>query len=445
MTSSKHQIGFFIRVLLLALSLALLMYWLFVDVQYLRCIYLLVVIAYLIWSIYWNISRVSRDFYTFISALANEEYSVQFSEEKRNRSIQELYHLYNVTARRFQRVKEERDMQHLFLEEILNQIEVGILAFDKDEKILLVNRAYQRIFQRPRPKSLEDIDTKILPTVRTIKPGHPKIVFPVVGDEKLTLSVHSTNFVLREQKLILVYFHNIKSEMDEQELESWQKLFSVLTHEIMNSVTPISSLSASLNEKLKRELSEKGTPEQRTVNLLAEGLDAVSDRSKGLLTFTESFRKLSKLPQPRVIAVDLKEMLERIRVLLSEDMQRSGISLSINIADECSTIFADHQQFEQLLINLIKNAIESIQQPSQGEINIDAKRVESSKTQIDIADNGKGMSPDVLDKAFVPFFTTKDKGSGIGLSLCRQILRMHGGSIDIKSAEGKGTRVIVKI
>jgi len=147
MTSIKHQVGFCVRVLLLALALALLMYWLFVDVQYLRCIYLLIVIAYLIWSIYWKISRVSRDFHTFITALANEEYSVQFSEEKRNKSIQGLYRLYNLTAHRFQRVKEERDMQHLFLQEILNQIEVGILAFDKDERVLLVNRAYQRMFQ----------------------------------------------------------------------------------------------------------------------------------------------------------------------------------------------------------------------------------------------------------------------------------------------------------
>ena len=445
MTSLKHQIGFFVRVILLALALALLMYWLFVDVQYLRCIYLIIFIAYLIWSIYFKISRISRDFYTFITALANEEYSVQFTEEKRNKGIRELYHLYNITARRFQRVKEERDMHHLFLEEILNQIEVGILAFDNDEKIILTNRAYLRMFQCTRPKFLKEQEPKIVTTIRTIKPGVPKVVFPVIGDEKLTLSVHLTSFVLRDQKLTLVYFHNIKSEMDEQEMESWQKLFSVLTHEIMNSVTPISSLSTSLNHKLKRELKVKGTLEQRTVNLLSEGLEAVSDRSKGLLAFTESFRKLSKLPQPNISPVNLLEMLERIRVLLSEDLKRTGINLTFNIPMECSVIFTDPQQFEQLLINLIKNAIESIQQPIHGEINIDVKRVENRKTQIDIADNGKGMSPDVLDKAFVPFFTTKDKGSGIGLSLCRQILRMHGGTIDIKSVEGEGTRVIVRL
>jgi nitrogen fixation/metabolism regulation signal transduction histidine kinase len=445
MTSSRHQIGFFIRVLLLALALALLMYWLFVDVQYLRTIYLLVVIAYLIWSIYWKISQISRDFYTFITALANEEYSVQFSEEKRNKSIQDLYHLYNITARRFQRVKEERDMQHLFLQEILNQIEVGILAFNEDEKILLVNRAYLRLFQCTKPKSLDEVTPSIVITIRTITSNQPKIIFPFVGDEKLTLSVHSTNFVLREQKLTLIYFHNIKSEMDEQEMESWQKLFSVLTHEIMNSVTPISSLSASLNDKLKRDLSDKGIPELRTVILLSEGLDAVSDRSKGLLTFTESFRKLSKLPQPKLNPIDLREMLERIRVLLSEDLQRSRTVLTINISKECSVIYADLQQFEQLMINLIKNAIESFERLSQGIISIEVKRIESDKVQIEVCDNGKGMSTELIDKAFVPFFTTKDKGSGIGLSLCRQIIRMHGGTIDLKSVEGEGTRVIVKI
>jgi len=445
MISTKHQIGFFSRVILLALTLALLMYWLFVDVHYIRCIYLAIFIAYLIWNIYRNISRQSRDFYTFITALANEEYSIQFSEKNTSKNVKKLYHLYNTTARRFQHVKEQRDMQHLFLKEILNQIDVGIIALDDSNNIVLLNRAFQKNFRCLKPRNTNELRNDLAELLTRIEPGERKMFFPVVEDEKQTLAVHSTSFVLNSKKLTLVYFHNIKTEMDEQELESWQKLFSVLTHEIMNSVTPISSLSSSLNEKLKRDLREKGSAEEKTINLLSEGLEAVTDRSKGLLSFTEAFRKLSKIPQPTLASVDLALMLERIKVLFTDVLESTSIIFTYHISAETATIFVDPQQFEQLFINLVKNAAESIDSQKKGEIKVEATRNVDGKTLIQIVDNGKGMSPEIVEKAFIPFFITKDKGSGIGLSLCRQIVRMHGGTIDIKSKPGEGTSVIIKM
>ncbi len=444
MISIKHQLGFFVRVALLALSLALLMYWLFIDIHYVRCIYLAILIVYLIWNIYMNTSRLSRDFYTFIAALANEEYSIQFSERNINKQVKKLYHLYNTTARRFQHVKEQRDIQHLFLEEILNQIDVGIIAFDTDKEIVLINRAFQKSFRCLKPKSINDLRSDLVDLLANINLGSRKMFFPVIEDERQTLAVHSTSFVLNNKRLTLVYFHNIKTEMDEQELESWQKLFSVLTHEIMNSVTPISSLSSSLNEKLKRDLREKGVAEEKTVNLLSEGLAAVTDRSKGLLTFTEAFRKLSKIPQPKLVSVDLGLMLDRIKVLLTEILETSKVKFTYSISPETTIVFVDQQQFEQLFINLIKNAAESIDSQKNGEIKVEASRSIDGKIQITVTDNGTGMSPEVMEKAFIPFFTTKEKGNGIGLSLCRQIIRLHGGTLGIKSDEGVGTTITIR-
>ncbi|NOU19656.1 MAG: hypothetical protein HOO91_19030 [Bacteroidales bacterium] len=445
MINKKYQIGFLVRILLLTLFIALLMYMLIIEKQYLRSVYLIFLIIYLIWSIYRYITKITRDFYTFISALANEEYSIQFAEDKSNRSLQILYHLYNTTASRFQKVKYERDLQHVFLEEIMQQIEVGILAFDKDEKVLLINKAYSELFRCKKPQTLADLNPNIYSIIKEIKLGARKLIYHSIDGEKLILSAHSTSFVLKGKSMTLVYFHNIKTEMDEQELESWQKLFSVLTHEIMNSVTPISSLSSSLNSKLKKDIVEFGAAEPKTLNSLSEGLEAVALRTKGLLTFTESFRKLSKVPKPKIVEIELEILFERINTLFSSTFQTKGIVFSYLISPEASILFADSQQIEQVLINLVQNSIDAQSTNSGSKIIIKVTKNYEGKTEISISDNGMGISDEIMEKVFIPFFTTKEKGTGIGLSLSRQIIRMHGGIIGINSKTGEGTTVSIKI
>ncbi|RPH29681.1 MAG: hypothetical protein EHM93_16980 [Bacteroidales bacterium] len=445
MVYKKYQLGFLIRVILLTLSLALLMYLIVIEKQYLRSIYLIIIIIYLIWSIYAYISKITRDFYTFISALANEEYSIQFADEKSSENLKILYHLYNTTATRFQKIKYERDLQHVFLEEILNQIEVGIIAFDKNEKVQLINKAYKEIFRCKKPLSLSELSPNIYNIIKEIKPENRKLVYHSVEGEKLILSAHSTSFVIKEKSMTLVYFHNIKSEMDEQELESWQKLFSVLTHEIMNSVTPISSLSSSLNTKLKKDIAENGIAEPKTLDMLSEGLDAVANRTKGLLSFTESFRKLSKVPKPKIAEIELEKLFDRIRTLFSSTFQTNQILFSYTIAPGTSIIYADPQQIEQVFINLVQNGIDALNNKANGEIAIKTSKTFDVKTEISITDNGMGISDEAIEKVFIPFFTTKEKGSGIGLSLSRQIARMHGGTIEVSSKLGEGTTLTVKI
>jgi len=399
----------------------------------------------LIWSTYNYVSKITRDFYTFISALANEEYSVQFADEKSSGNLQVLYHLYNTTAKRFQKIKYERDLQHVFLEEILNQIDVGIIAYGKDDKVLLINRAYKELFRCKKPQTLSELHPSIFNLIKDIEPGNRKLIYHSIEGEKLVLSAHSTTFVIKEQNMTLVYFHNIKTEMDEQELESWQKLFSVLTHEIMNSVTPISSLSSSLNSKLKRDIAEMGVAEPKTLSLLSEGLDAVAARTKGLLHFTESFRKLSKVPKPKAVEIELDKLFDRINTLFSSTFQANQISFSYNISPDVPVIFADPLQIEQVFINLVQNGIDGLANVSNGKIKILASKSNDNKTEIIVIDNGTGVTDETLDKVFIPFFTTKEKGSGIGLSLSRQIIRMHGGTIELKSKKGDGTSVTIKI
>ncbi|HCT30572.1 MAG TPA: hypothetical protein DIW31_07520 [Bacteroidales bacterium] len=445
MIFKRYQFGFLIRVILLALSFALLMYLVVVEKQYLRGIYVFAAIILLIWSIYSHISKISRDFFTFITALANEEYSIQFADDKSNKALQRLYHLYNITAKRFQKVKYERDLQHLFLQEIINQIEVGILAFNSNLDVLLYNKTYCKLFGLTSPKSLNDLNPEIKKLIIDLEPGNKRMIYHSLNGEKFMLSTHSTTFVLKERSLTLAYFHNIKSELDEQELESWQKLFSVLTHEIMNSVTPISSLTSSLNVRLKKDIANTGNAEQKTLTLLSEGLDAVSTRSNGLLTFTDSFRKLSKIAKPNRVEIELEKLFERIKTLFSSTLQGSSIKLKYEISAETPLIYADPQQIEQVLINLVQNAIDSLEGVNNGEISISTTISNGGKTTISISDNGIGIPSETIDKVFIPFFTTKAKGSGIGLSLSRQIVKMHNGTIEINSVKDTGTTVSIKI
>jgi len=441
---NRYNIGFFARVIILALLIGLFLFCLFIQKEYIQSVYAFVAICFSIWNLYYFTSRISRDFYTFISALANEEYSIQFSA-KENKNLKYIYSLYNTTAKRFQRVKYDRDLQHIFLEEILNQIGVGIIAFEKSGKILLQNRAFRSIFSIRKPQNTNEIDPYIKKCIDEIKPGNRLIINPIVNGAKLTLSAHSTDFKLKNQLLTLIYFHNIKPELDEQELESWQKLFSVLTHEIMNSVTPISSLSSSLNDKLKKDLNQNGTAESSTLNLLIEGLDAMAIRTKGLLSFTDSFRKLSKVPQPKLAEFEIQKLIERINLLFQPTFNSSGIKFNYSISPEARIITADPSQFEQVFINLIQNATEALSNKQNGEIKLTVSKISDGKTKIDLSDNGIGISQEIIEKVFVPFFTTKEKGSGIGLSLSRQIIRKHGGSIEINSIQGKGTTLIIKL
>lgn len=445
MIFKRYQVGFLSRAIFLSLAIALFMYWVVVEKQYLRGMYVLVAVILLAWSIYRHITRITRDFFTFITALANEEYSIQFTEDKSNKSLQKLYHLYNITAKRFQRVKYERDLQHLFLQEIINQIDVGILAFGTNNEILLYNKTFCKLFGLTRPTTLNDLNPEMRESLNELELGNKKLIYHTFNGEKFMLSTHSTSFVLKERSLTLIYFHNIKAELDEQELESWQKLFSVLTHEIMNSVTPISSLTASLNAKLKKDMVTTGRAEPKTLSLLSDGLDAVSIRSNGLLSFTESFRKLSKISKPVRVNIEIDKLFDRLKTLFSTTLQSNNIEFIYEVSDQTKTLFADPQQIEQVLINLVQNAIDALDGLDSGKISISSALSHEGKCSITISDNGAGIPADTIEKVFIPFFTTKSKGSGIGLSLSRQMVRMHGGVIDIYSKVGQGTSVTITL
>jgi signal transduction histidine kinase len=244
---------------------------------------------------------------------------------------------------------------------------------------------------------------------------------------------------------VLVSLQNIKSELEEKEMEAWQTLIRILTHEIMNSITPISSLASTTNSILSEELDDGAfTLTKEARDDVISAVRTIEKRSHGLMNFVENYRKLTRIPKPDLKVIPVADLFERIASLMKDQIEQSSIDCRISIVPPALKLKADPVLIEQVLINLCKNAVEAVSERSDAVIEMAARSDNHGKTVIQIADNGQGIEAEVLDKIFIPFFTTKPEGSGIGLSLSKQIMRLHGGTLKASSESGVRTQFTLR-
>jgi two-component system nitrogen regulation sensor histidine kinase NtrY len=251
---------------------------------------------------------------------------------------------------------------------------------------------------------------------------------------------------IRGSAMKLLTMQNIQSELQQQEIEAWQNLTRVLRHEIMNSITPISSLTSTLREILDHDMTRKNSHyelREEGADDLREGLSTIENRSKGLIKFIDAYREYTSLPQPRLKAVNIKSFMERVVQLLKPEIKKTPVALAYRCESEFLSIQADEEMIEQVLINLIKNSWEALADTPGGQIEVNAYYA-VNHVVIEVTDNGPGIIPEAMNRVFVPFFTTKKTGSGIGLSLSRQIMQMHNGSLTVTSAPGVKTTFTMK-
>lgn len=435
--SKNFRVNVLLRLLLVTFLIALLVYFVMVDERYLRSVYLAIFLVISLMEFVWYVDRTNRDFTSFLLALLQDDFTTKFSEKGKGKSFENLYKAFNAITQKFEKISSAKEVQHLYLEGLVNHIRVGIISIDKDERIHMMNRSLQKMIDRPQMaflSNLNSVDPHLPEVLREIKPNENRLLKIQVKNELLQLSIHASEFLLHNEYYKLISIQNIKSELDINELDAWQKLIRVLTHEIMNSVTPITSLSDSLRQILENDKSEESLAK------VSQGLEAIQLRSKGLQNFTEAYRKLTKLPAPNFSEVNLKEQIESILLLFAEHIKSVKVKL---IFPENSIILADRDLLDQVFINLIKNALDALDSAENPTLEI--KVEQGDTTVVAIIDNGSGIEEDKLDKIFIPFFTTKENGSGIGLALSRQIIRLHNGSISIKSQRGFGTQVTITI
>ena len=308
-----------------------------------------------------------------------------------------------------------------------------------------MNQAAQELLDRPymsHIRVLSRVNPDLLISVREIKPGERRLVKTLAGSNLLQLSLQCTIFKLQETQYKLVSLQDIRSELDEREVETWQKLIQVLTHEIMNSVTPIISLSKIIRGLMAEEgnqVRDLAEIDPEDAQDMLDSIMTIESRSKGLLHFVHAYRSLTKIQQPRFAPIEPAQLLKRIRTLLGPELVKRNIELHTHQIEDEIVIQADQELIEQVLINLVKNAMEGLEGHPKGSIEFKVSRSQDQRPMIQVIDNGSGINPEYIDKIFIPFFTTKKRGSGIGLSLSRQIMRLHRGSISFHSNLGTGT------
>jgi len=435
-----------IRLLLIVLVIAWLIYYALVDINYLRTIYLFVFFFILLGELFYFTDKTNRDLANFLTGILQKDYSTHFSEEGRGKSFQNLYGTLNKINQQFKNLSSEKEAQHLYLETLVEHVRIGIISFKSNGEIHLINEAMKELLERPHLSNingLAKIDEKLLETAETIQPSETKLLKVIVNGKLLQLSINCSVFKIQKESFRLLSFQNIKNELETHELDTWQKLIRVLTHEIMNSVAPITSLTSTLQSIVANEISRDS--ENQVMKKVGTGLEAIHSRSQGLLKFTETYRNLTKIPLPKITKVPVKEFLESTLTLMEPDFEKAGIKIMKSTGSSSSIMYADPELIQQVLINVLKNAVDALNDIENAEITIMVSEDNSGKHIISIRDNGHGIPEENIDKIFIPFYTTKKEGSGIGLALSRQILQLHNGTISVESEPENGTVFAISI
>lgn len=423
--------------LLAAASIAA--YLFFMHALYFCLLFSLFVIISIIFYMCRLQHKTTRMMARMIEGIRYSDFSLSFSTCHKTRSEKLLAEEINQVVTGFRSQLSEKEERYQYYETLLNTVDTSLLVADGTGNIHWMNRAAINDlcgYRLHLLNELEVLDSDFPMIVHSLQPGEIKTVRIHKGGMVQELAVTVTEYAAKGTTLRLINLKNIHSVLEENEMEAWQKLIRVLTHEIMNSIAPIISLSETLSDRAARNgMNEKD------YGIMMQGMQTIHRRSKGLLNFVENYRKLSRLSIPVLVPVKIGELLEDMKKLFPSD----NIHYLYQIEDAGRVLMLDRSQIEQVLINLLKNAGEACAELENPEVTV-ATRFEAEKHLffLMVKDNGCGILPEVLDKIFVPFFTTKPAGSGIGLSLCKQIMNLHGGSISASSENGRGSCFTLK-
>lgn len=400
-----------------------------------------------VYALYKYVDKTNRDLASFLESIRFSEFTRTFQVEGMGSSFDELSRAFNDVIKDFQTVRSEKEEHFQYLQSIVQNIDVSIIAYQKDGTVEMINKAAKRLFQISGLKNIKQlytINTEIVDKLINLSPGENVLVKVQQEDDILQLAINGTEIKIHNKHIVLATIKNIQSVLEEQETEAWQKLISVLTHEIMNSITPIASLSSTIDMMIKslnqaKELNADATIDEETVGEIQQGLQTIHKRSTGLMHFVNTYRNLTRIPKPNFKIITVKNLFDNIVPLMDEEFKQSSISFDANVDPLNMNFSGDEELLEQVIINLLKNAIHALDGRPNPTINMKGYLNKRGRVTIQVSDNGEGILPEVLDKIFIPFFTTKPKGSGIGLSLSRQIMRLHGGSITASSQPDQGT------
>ena len=435
----------FIKITLLFAVLCLLA-WTIVA-GYFRFLLLVVPLAlYLVYDLYRYQKKAEVELRQFVESVHYRDFTRYFDVKHAPTELQPLRKGFNEINTAFKVISKEKETQYQYLQRILELVDTGILSYElATGNVVWMNEALKRMLQIPYLKSIDSLtrrDAELGEVVRSIKPGEVKIATAHLEKDAFKILVSCSAFQTESQTYKLIAFQNVNEALDETESKAWQRLLSVMTHEIMNSVAPISSLADTLKKSLQKASAE--TTSNSVYEDLEVGIETIKRRSEGLLRFAETYRNLNKITKLNLETVQVLDLFVNLQQLMQPKLEQLNIELEIILKEPGITIEADTNLVDQVLINLLVNAMDAVRERPQPRIVLSASKGANNRTLLKVADNGIGMPAEIMDKIFIPFFSTKKSGSGIGLSLCKQIMMLHKGNITVQSVENEGTAFILQ-
>jgi two-component system nitrogen regulation sensor histidine kinase NtrY len=445
MVFNRYMVRITVRLALIFLSMLALALLIGEDARLFSVLAILLVLGSLIAELFFRIFRTNRIIESLLESIRSGETNRTIRERAAGLGFEGLADAAQEIIRAIASARIEKETQYQYLQAILEHIHTAVLTLNEKNEPELINPLALNILgicnaRRPSWNAIEKASPLFARTVKSVgHSGREMIRMPgTPGGRQLLVLVNTVK--IGGSRVKIITFQDIEPEIEQKELESWQTISRIMAHEIMNSLTPLSSLT----ETGIMLLEEEGRPvqlgrvSQHTIDNLYTALKTISDRNAALTRFIGSYRQLSRLPPPERRKVSVAELLEEVSALHRSQCARQGITCSIHPGPDHLVIMADEAQVKQVLINLVKNAMEAVAEVPGPLIEIRIRRI-LDHVSIEISDNGRGIPPDVLGKIFVPFFSTKPEGSGIGLSLSRQIIHNHGGQITVESEKGTGT------
>lgn len=407
-------------------------------------LFLFVAEIILVYNLISYLNNTNRKISYFLEAVQNNDSTLKFPEDIKNKPIRELYQGLNKVNMQIQQLKIESQQREQYFQTLLEHVATGIVTFNSKGFILHANTSAKKMLGAEVLTHISQIDRinrNLFHTIQNIRAFDQKLVTLTTERGTIVLSLKASSIKTSTDELILLSIQDIRNELDEKELDSWMKLIRVLMHEIMNSIAPITSLAESLSKFFSKDGRETLPSEidEKTIGMTVRGLNVINEQGIGLMHFVESYRKLTRLPKPDKKLFRVEDLVTRIKLLYLSLENSESVKLNVLVNPPDLELLADENLISQVLLNLLKNALEAIAKIPDARIQLIARISEKQHTEILVVDNGPGIPEDIIEQIFVPFFTTRENGSGIGLSLSRQIMRLHGGSLQVRSVPGKET------
>jgi two-component system, NtrC family, nitrogen regulation sensor histidine kinase NtrY len=431
MNFSRYEISLTLRIVFLFVSLTVAAFCL-VNGKATLLIFLGIILVFQTFNLIQFLNKTNRELSQFIESVQYRDFSVQFSEKNAPVSVRTLRKAFNQINGTFKQLSSEKEEQHQYLQKILEIVDTGILSYEESTgEVGWMNESLKKMLNLPYLRSVHSIekrDETLYQAIQSLNSGENQLV--IIGGKKVLLA--KTTFLNESIKTQLLAFQNVNEAIEDTEAQAYQRLLRVMTHEIMNSVAPIASLADTLQTRLKQN-------DEHVREDLELGINTIKNRSENLLKFSDTYRSLAKVSITSFAKFYVRDLFEDIEILLESQFEQKGIEFEVIIKDFELEIEGDRVLIEQVVINLIINAIDAVKELEKPMVQLIARMGNDYHSIIEVKDNGVGMSDELMEKIFVPFFTSKKNGSGIGLSLSKQIMALHKGNISVQSTENQGS------